>query len=435
MVAPGEDPAPAPESELAGPTQSEGTAAPESVAETPTVPGAEEVPRPPTRRRLGIAITVVAIVVVVLLGLSFTGLLGSRYDLLAPKSSAGVSVSFSQALEAANGSVQAQGGSWGLIQAEGFDVPGNGVYPFVPPNSSSPCYAGGLPTFANSAPGDAAKGLSPYWLFGFESTTNLSILGVAVVNGQAQVIGASPPISSCEGALRFGFLAPAGSIEDSPAAVESLANLTSFVGSFPNSTVVFFLSDIPGEIGKVSGTASWLIEASPCFSVPANGPPAGDPEYLGSTNGTTSHVYLDEQLPGFGACETPGTLGPALHLSASVRVTSPFVGGTGYVDAVKSVNGTLTPSEFHPAVFPGAFFGGYPAGAFAPGNLNFSVLNSTNASIANYNFTTGSWTFGASVAIVVGDSLELDVGGALESASLVLVANAPTTGQIGIFLP
>ncbi|MCI4367069.1 MAG: hypothetical protein L3K08_04905 [Thermoplasmata archaeon] len=374
-------------------------------------------------------------VVLVVLGLSFTGLLGSRFNLLAPKSSGSTSVSFFQAVETANSSVQAQGGSWGLIQAEGFDVPGSGPYPFLPPNSSSPCYIGGLPTFANSAPGDAAKGLSPYWLFGFESTANLSVLSVAVVNGQAQVIGASPTLTACEPALRYGLLAPAASIEDSPAAVQSLPNLTRFVGSFPNSAVVFLLSDIPGEIGKLSGTASWLIEASPCLSAPAIGPPAGDPEYLGGTNGTTSHVYVDEQFLGFGACETPGTLGPALQLSHSVRVTSPFVGGTGYRDAVRGVNGTLTPSAFHPAVFPGEFFGGYPAGAFAPGNLNFSVLNGTNVSIANYNFTTSSWTYGASVAIVAGDSLELDAGGALEAASLVLVANAPTTGQIGIFLP
>jgi hypothetical protein len=437
MEAPGDEPTPVPESAAsesdpsippgragAGPGPPEGDA-----------PEAEVASPPPSRSRLWVVVAVVAVAVVVVLGLSFTGLLGSRYDLLAPQSPGVESVPFSVAYAAANASAQAQGGSWGLVEALAFDVPGSGPYPFPQPNGSSPCDVGSPPTFVNSGPGDATRGLSPYWVIGFESTTNLSDLTVAVVNGQAQVLGTTPPNTPCDGAGRAGLLAPAPSIEDSPAAVGSLPNLSAFVRSYPNTTVVFFLTDLGGEIGRVSGTADWLVEASPCpYSIPSNGYP-GDPVYIGGTNGTTSHVYRDASTVGYGACETPGTLGATLQLNPTVMVTNPPTGGTTYTVGIKSVVGnTLAPTDFHPAVYPGVFGPTSPK-AFQPSQLNFSLVSATGAPVAKYNFTTEDWTVGGEFEVVAGESLELNSTTSLEGASLVLISDAVVTGQLGIFLP
>lgn len=439
MEAPGDDPPSAPESELAEPTPSDRSADSESLVEPTMHPGAGEGPRRPSRRHLWVAIAVVAVVILVVLGLSLTGLLGSRYDLLGPKSAPGESVTFSEAYDAANATAQSQGGAWGLVDAAGFDIVAGGAFKLPQQNdTSSPCYAGAVPALANSASGDAAKGLSPYWVFGFESTTNLSLLGVVVVNGQAQFIGTTPADHPCDGPARVGLLASPSSIEDSPKLVHSLSNLTPFLGAYSNSSVLFSLTDEGGGAsGKISGTAFWTVGADPCYGGLSSGASlqsAGDPEYLGGTNATAGTVALDESLPGYGACETPGTLSPALHLSATVGVTNPITGGTNYTDVVTSVNGSFGAVAFHPRVYPGPF-GTYAANAFASSQLSFSVLNATGASVVSYNFTTEQWGFGGEYQIVAGDSLVLHSEGSLETASLVLIGDPPLTGQIGIFLP
>jgi hypothetical protein len=411
---------------------------PDSNEATPLDPSPNDGTVAPSRRRLWVGVVAVAaVVVLVVVGLSFTGQLGSRYDPLAPAPATTNALSFSEAYGAANGSVGNEDGSWALVAALGVDVPVGGADPFglVNPANDS-CVPGGIPTVVDSAPGDVAKGISPYWTFTYESLTNDSALSVAVIDGTAQILGTTPPESHCLGAGRAGTLAPPGEIEDSPQAVQSLPNLTAFLGTFPSSTVLLSLSDEGGELGRVSGTAVWFVEASPCFgdgSSVALYSAVGDPGYVGEANATVTHIFADDSEAGFGSCEVPGTLGTSLGLNRSTDV-SPTATGFGYVTGIGSVNGSLTASSFHPAVFP-SIYDPAPAGQLSSDLVGFQVTSSTGAALANYSFASGSWTSGGSVTLEVGDSLQLETTIQTSGASLVLVANAPSTGELGIDLP
>jgi hypothetical protein len=389
---------------------------------------------PPSRRRLWVVVGAVVVVVLLVVGLSFTGQLGSRYDPLAPAPATTGALSFSEAYGAANGSVGNESGSWALVGALGVDVPVGGADPFGLANDS--CAPGGIPTVVDSASGDVAKGISPYWTFTYESLTNDSALSVAVIDGTAQILGTTPPDSHCLGGGRAGTLAPPGEIEDSPQAVQSLPNLTAFLGTFPSSTVLFSLSDEGGELGRVSGTAVWFLEASPCFgegSSVALYSAAGDPGYVGEANATVTHIFADDSEAGFGSCEVPGTLGTSLGLNPYTDVI-PTATGFGYLTGIGSVNGSLTASAFHPSVFP-SIYDPAPAGQLSSDLVGFQVTSSTGAALANYSFASESWTSGGSVALEEGDSLELETTIQTSGASLVLVANAPSTGELGIGLP
>jgi hypothetical protein len=388
---------------------------------------------PPGRRRLGIVLGGVVVVAIVLVGLALYGGLGSQFDPLSHSPTSSVdSLGFEQAYGDANATAAATPGSWGLVSAFGLDVLPGGGSPLPGPNSTSVCHPVPVPPIVNAAPGNAENGLSPYWVFTFESTTNDSLLGMTVIHGQVGTVTTTPPDIHCDGTTRAGTLAPTSEIEDSPNAVASLRNLSGFLTQFPNSTVVFALGDAPFETSSVSGTAAWGIEASPCFAgnlSDGSDQGIGSPVYIGGTNATASRVLYDLGHDGLGHCAFPGTLGAALTLNASDDVVE-LPHAFDFVEGIATISAPVEASSFHPVILPGSFSGQTTA-ELSGGLLGFDVTNATGGVVANYSFSSSTWTTGGSVQLAVGDSLTVEAATDLGGNGLALVGNAPTTGDVG----
>jgi hypothetical protein len=347
------------------------------------------------------------------------------------------SVSFTTAFAAANSSAQSvSGGPWALVSAVGLDVLANGTNPFAfNSTSTGVCATGVPPPLLFASPTDAVRGLSPYWIVSFESTSSNSVLEAAVASGQAQILGTTPPTSHCLGPGRVGTLPPVGNIEDSSQLAPALPSLTLFTRSFPNATMAFFLSDEGSATGRTSGTAFWLVEGSPCFG-PAGtsiGPPApGDPVYQGVANATSSRNLGDRLAPGIGHCETPGTLAPNLRLGAAHLVSAGS--GYGYVSGLQSVGSGVTPAVFRPVVVASELVN---PGIADPSTqvTGFEVIAQNGSTLAVFNTSVNAWIQGGNIPLSATDSVELLTVSQIDGASLVLEANFPVTGEIGVSLP
>ncbi|MCI4345139.1 MAG: hypothetical protein L3K07_00060 [Thermoplasmata archaeon] len=434
-----EETAPLELEESLGASPEDTSATPELEEADPSIDAGEEPPVVPTPHRQGRLLIVVSVVLVVLLLLAaalYTGTLGpnskSRNAPPAPNS-----MSFSAAFAAVNSSAQSvSGGPWALVAAVGLDVLANGTNPFsFNSTASGVCATGAPPPLVLASTTDAVRGLSPYWVISFESTSSNSILDAVVANGQAQILGTTPPTSHCFGPGRVGTLPPVGNIEDSAQLAPALPSLTLFSMSYPNATIVFSLSGEGSGIGRSSGTAYWLVEGSPCFGpggTSTSSPAPGDPVYQGGANATSSGNLGDRIIPGIGRCETPGTLAPSLQLFASQLVLAGS--GYGYVSAVRSVANGVTPGMFRPVVVASEFVN--PGIADPQSQVTgFDVIALNGSTVAVFNTSVDAWTQGGNLPLTATDSLRLLTTSQIDGASLVLEANFPESGEIGISLP
>jgi hypothetical protein len=393
---------------------------------------------PPAARRRWVALLAMAIIVLLLVGgLTFSGHLGT---LISPNrgSPPGVdSVSFSSAYDSVNSSVQSTpGGPWTLWAASGVDIPSDGSLP-TPSNFSTggPCPVKASPPFVTASPTDAIRGVSPNWELGFESTAGNALLTAVVVNGDSEVLGTIPISRSCGILEKWGTLPPVRNIEDSTQFAPALPNLTLFTRTYPNASVVFNLGDEVDASGKVSGVAFWSAFAGPCFTSTSDSNlmlVPGDPYYQGVANATSSQSPGDYIFPGIGSCETPGNLGPSLKLAAP---QFSFAGsGYGYTVNVQAAAGGVTPEKFRPVLVGSVTY--TPLGSNASiAVTGFEVHALNGSTLAVYNYSVGAWTQGGNIPLTAGDSFELYTNRQIDGASLVLIANPPETGDIGLDIP
>jgi hypothetical protein len=389
------------------------------------------------RRRALAALAIVVVVVLLVGGLAFSGNLGTVLSPGHGSPGAVSSVSFSSAYTALNGSVQSTpGGPWVLFSASGIDVPANGSYPNnLGLGSTGACSVKPPPPLVHSGPTDAIRGLSPYWAFSFESAAGGTTLSAVVVNGEGEVLGTQPLTLACGGTLIWGTLPPVRGIEDSTQFAPALPNLNLFSRSYPNSTVVFYLSDEVAASGRASGVAFWAVFASPCLSsgISTSTPlPPGDPYYEGASNATSSQALGDSIIAGIGSCEIPGSLGASLQVGAPQLASAGS--GYGYRSNVQESGNGLTPEMFHPVVVASESYS--PAyGSASSAVTGFVVLGANGSAIAVYNITVGAWTVGGGTPLMSLDTLELLSSRLIDGAVLVLVATPPATGDIGLNLP
>ncbi|HEV2315962.1 MAG TPA: hypothetical protein VGV89_00070 [Thermoplasmata archaeon] len=346
--------------------------------------------------------------------------------------------SFQDAYAAANASAQSGGsGPWGLVSATGLAMPANATLPVANSSSSPACHLASPIQVPGTPMSDRDQGRATFWGFTFEDASGNNFLDISVIGGKAAIASSFLASANCLGRGPIGTLPPSSEVMDSAALVTTLQNLTPFLFSYPNATIELDLSDEPGATGRVSGTAFWLLGAEPCASPvdPFALVEPGDPGYLGAVNATGHAVLLDRFSWGFGQCELPGTLGANLTLSPVSQESTD--GQWQYLLSVTAAGGAVTPSSFQPRVFsalpPVGLWVGGPSNPAALA-VDLEVLGTTSAQVANYSYSTDSWTTGGSVPLVAGDKLVLQVSGPLPPASLVLVATPPMSGQIGVWL-
>lgn len=355
-----------------------------------------------------------------------------------PPGSGAAAVTFQQAYNESDASVSAVGGGpWTLVTAAGFDSPTG--FTFLTPNNSAPgcAISGSIPSVPASSSAEILAESSPFWTLGFIAASTNSTLSTVVTGTGVDVYGPTDPTAHCEGPYRPGTLVPIGEIPDSSTVVSSLTNLSTFVADYAGVTAVFSLSDEGGGIGRISDQAIWAVSATPCANSSdpfglATSLGLGDPVYYGGLNATHPRPLVDEIVPGIGSCEFAGTLGPALTLGFNPTYTT-LATGVGATFAIRTLNRTVTTAMFHPVVVPIGPQSGL-GGNYTPSQLDFRVLEANGSTVAEYNFTSRSWSSGTGLALTLTDQLELILPDVDRPQALVLVGDGSLAGDVASFV-
>ena len=319
-----------------------------------------------------------------------------------------------------------QGGGWALILAAGTIE--NASYT-APLNLSSVVGANCTFTPAPGVPanltipafgGNRSAGTAPVWEFGYRNGAG-SVAIVSVLSGKATILGT---VSGGFCTTIFALLTPVPSnvIDSSAAARAAEPNASSFLAQYPNASGYFALIGGISFLGLTS-PATWSVTYSTCsFNPTASGTGT---QFNATVNALTGQVIYSETQIGVvcGSGSSGGTpLGSVLAFTA---FSSANYGATW------AFNASVASAVSNPALW----WSNLTVSVTTPGGTPVAVTWSLTAfgifgsQLATYSSTNSSWSVGANVAILAGDTVSVQSTADLSGDLLAL--SSPTGAYTG----
>ncbi len=387
---------------------------------------------------LALVVLVAVLLVLATVGLDLVGAI----PWLKPSSSAGRSVTFSEARSQADRVVPGYlTGPTTLGAAVGIGATSSFTDPQFGGNGSAPCSAQIFPGFSRdlSVPARSdspGRGSVPLWLLEYSNASELLV--VRVLFGSAEAYARSASGAGCP-ALASLPATPATLVDSSTAAnVTNAHGGTAFLNAYRGASELYWL--VPNLEAAIAGgwNATWIVQYTSCLPFAASAA-NGSTLTVGVNALNSSNVTPSGAGPSTGPCTigiSPGgpggngntPIGEVLALGAPLVQ---FSGSTYWTNVtVGSAGGGIQWDEVELQVKSAG------GAIVAPTSAWLGVVTTAGgAPVASYQFANGIRRASAPPTVVSGDRLSIQTPTSLSGDMLVITGLPPFQGSILVSIP